>query len=166
MNKAHGDILRDAIEVMLHAHMDQKYGDRPFLEHPLSVAASIDEVDFETVVTALLHDTVEDSDVTLDHLRGLRIPENIVSAVELLTHEKAGAEEYFAYIRKIKNAPGRIGDIAREVKKADAKTNHRNCLYELQITDPVDEQEKWFKFAELAEKYEAVLAILYDRDFG
>ncbi|HET9678335.1 MAG TPA: HD domain-containing protein, partial [Solirubrobacterales bacterium] len=46
-------------------------GGMPYIEHPIRVAALLDEEGYgeETLAAALLHDVVEDSEATLDELR-------------------------------------------------------------------------------------------------
>ncbi|MHA6794898.1 RelA/SpoT family protein [Pseudonocardia bannensis] len=53
-----------------HAHQKRKSGD-PYITHPLAVATILAELGMDTItlVAALLHDTVEDTDYSLDRLR-------------------------------------------------------------------------------------------------
>ncbi|MFQ5523619.1 MAG: RelA/SpoT family protein [Acidimicrobiia bacterium] len=66
------DLITRAREVAAVAHQGQlrKTGD-PFITHPLAVALMLAEhgLDEATVAAALLHDTVEDTELTLDDLR-------------------------------------------------------------------------------------------------
>jgi GTP pyrophosphokinase len=66
------DLITRAYEVAAEAHEGQlrKTGD-PYISHPLAVALMLAEhgLDEATVAAALLHDTVEDTPVTLDDLR-------------------------------------------------------------------------------------------------
>jgi (p)ppGpp synthase/HD superfamily hydrolase len=67
-------LVRTALEKARAAHRGQiRNGSRgmPYVEHPVAVAALLDEHGFgeEAVAAALLHDVVEDSDTTLDELR-------------------------------------------------------------------------------------------------
>ncbi len=61
-------ILDRAYEVALKAHEDQmRASGAPYISHPLSVAIILAEdleMDFETIVSGLLHDVVEDSEMT------------------------------------------------------------------------------------------------------
>ena len=70
--KADLALLVGAYEVAEAKHEGQKRksGD-PYITHPLAVATILAELgmDTTTLVAALLHDTVEDTDYTLDHLR-------------------------------------------------------------------------------------------------
>ena len=85
----------------------------PYIFHPLHLAEQMeDEI---SCCAALLHDTVEDTAVTLDQLAQVFPPE-VVEAVRLLTHDPA--EDYFAYVRAIRDNP-----IAMKVKLADLAHN-------------------------------------------
>ncbi len=68
-----------------HGHQKRKSGD-PYFTHPLAVAAILTElkVDPATVITALLHDTVEDTDTTLDDIKRL-FGEEVASLVDGVT---------------------------------------------------------------------------------
>lgn len=85
----------------------------PYIFHPLHLAESMD--DEITCCAALLHDTVEDTDVTLEQLSAVFPPE-LVEAVRLLTHDPD--TDYFEYVRRIKANP-----IALKVKLADLAHN-------------------------------------------
>ena len=64
-------LLQSAYDVAeaKHAHQKRKSGD-PYITHPLAVATILAELgmDTTTLVAALLHDTVEDTDYSLDRL--------------------------------------------------------------------------------------------------
>ena len=85
----------------------------PYVFHPLHVAESMD--DEVSCCAALLHDVVEDTEVTLEDL-AKDFPAEVVEAVRLLTHDPQ--EDYFEYVRRIKNDP-----IAMKVKLADIAHN-------------------------------------------
>jgi len=106
--------LKRAIEIAREAHKGQKDkgGNDYFTSHIQTV---IDGVDSEKEkIVAALHDTVEDTEITLDDLRA-EFDEEIVSAVEVLTHR---GEPCFEYIEKIKTNP-----LAVAVKKSDLRSN-------------------------------------------
>ena len=68
-----------------HCGTTRKFGNTPYVAHPIAVAARLAELGFETdvVVAAVLHDTVEDTDATLDEIKsefGARVAE-LVSEV-------------------------------------------------------------------------------------
>ena len=64
--------IKHAIAFATKAHEHQKRrGGEPYIVHPIAVAQSlIDEfhADVDTVITGLLHDTVEDTEVTLEDI--------------------------------------------------------------------------------------------------
>jgi guanosine-3',5'-bis(diphosphate) 3'-pyrophosphohydrolase len=65
------DLIREAFELSAEAHAGQRrLGGGPYLRHPLAVAEILTQLrmDVPTIVAALLHDTVEDSDLTRDRL--------------------------------------------------------------------------------------------------
>ncbi|MBQ7098154.1 MAG: HD domain-containing protein [Oscillospiraceae bacterium] len=94
-----------------HGQMDK--GGVPYIFHPIHLAETMDD-EISTCV-ALLHDTVEDTDVTLEQL-AKEFPREIVEAVDLLTHRDG--VEYFDYVRAIKANP-----VAVKVKLADLAHN-------------------------------------------
>ena len=85
----------------------------PYIFHPLHLAESMD--DEISCCAALLHDTVEDTDVTLEQLAE-EFPAEVVEAVRLLTHMPG--TDYYDYVRSIKGHP-----VAMKVKLADLAHN-------------------------------------------
>lgn len=67
--------IRKAFEVSLEAHKDmRRKSGEPYIYHPLAVAKiAAEELGLDTlsIVCALLHDTVEDTDITLDDIQNL-----------------------------------------------------------------------------------------------
>jgi guanosine-3',5'-bis(diphosphate) 3'-pyrophosphohydrolase len=75
LEKGDKQLIRKAFNVALEAHKDmrRKTGE-PYIYHPIAVAQIVaEEIGLGTtsVVCALLHDTVEDTDITLDDIRGM-----------------------------------------------------------------------------------------------
>jgi (p)ppGpp synthase/HD superfamily hydrolase len=67
-------LVRSALEKARVAHQGQVRngsGGMPYVEHPVRVAALLDQHGYgeEVLAAALLHDVIEDSDTTLDELR-------------------------------------------------------------------------------------------------
>jgi guanosine-3',5'-bis(diphosphate) 3'-pyrophosphohydrolase len=67
--------IRKAFEVAVEAHKDmRRKSGEPYIYHPLAVAKiAAEEIGLDTtsIVCALLHDTVEDTDITLDDVQNL-----------------------------------------------------------------------------------------------
>ena len=78
------------------------------------MAELLDSLELKTI--AILHDTIEDTDVTAEYLLEKGIPKHIVEAVQLLT--KPEDEEYESYLRRVKENP-----LAKRVKLADLANN-------------------------------------------
>jgi len=108
-------LLEKAIDIALRAHAGQKGKDgSPYVLHPLRIMSRM-HTDSERI-TAVLHDVVEDSDITLDDLRAAGFPDEILTAVQLLTHEDGIS--YDAYVERLKPHP-----LARKIKLADLEDN-------------------------------------------
>jgi (p)ppGpp synthase/HD superfamily hydrolase len=107
--------LEDAILLAVQAHRGQldRVG-QPYILHPLRVMQRV-ETDHERMA-AVLHDVVEDTPHTLDELRALGYPEEVVRAVGHLT--RRADESYDALIERAAQDP-----IARRVKLADLEEN-------------------------------------------
>ena len=103
-----------AMNLAYHAHHGQfDKGGVPYIFHPIHLAEEKDD-EISTCV-ALLHDTVEDTAVTLEELEK-EFPAEVVNAVRLLTHGED--VDYFDYVRAIRQNP-----IAVKVKLADLRHN-------------------------------------------
>lgn len=120
----------------------------PYIYHPYHIAEQMENE--YTVCAALLHDTVEDTFVTLNDLSGI-FPSEIVRAVGLLTHEDH--VPYIEYIRRIKSDP-----IAKAVKIADLRHNSDQTRFAGAMN--VNEN----KLRQLREKYENALELLLAED--
>ena len=135
-----------AIRIMFDAHKEQtdKSG-VPYVFHPFHLAEQMQ--DEKTTIAALLHDTIEDTDITAEYLLAQGFDKDIVAAVVLLTHNDD--ESYLDYVRRVKADP-----IARAVKLADLK--HNSDLSRLEKVTPKD--------IERCEKYKKAINILKSED--
>lgn len=113
----------------------------PYIFHPIHLAEQMQ--DEYTTCVALLHDVVEDTDVTLEELAKVFPPE-VVEAVRLMTHGKD--EPYLDYVRRIKENP-----IAKVVKLADLRHNSD----ESRMPDVNTEKLLYYR-----KKYAAAFAVL------
>ncbi|MEU4051268.1 HD domain-containing protein [Streptomyces olivaceus] len=76
----------DAFAAEAHAGQVDKIG-VPYIEHVRAVAAGLAPFGGELVMAGLLHDVIEDTDVTAERLREEGVPERVVSAVEAVTNQ-------------------------------------------------------------------------------
>lgn len=109
------NMTKKALKLCFDVHKEQvdKSG-LPYVFHPFHLAEQMETED--TTIVALLHDVVEDSELTLDDLRQMGFGDAVIAALALLTHDPA--VEYMDYVRAIKDNP-----IARAVKLADLRHN-------------------------------------------
>ena len=107
--------LEKAIEIAARAHTGQvdKAG-QPYILHPIQVMLRVQGEDAR--IAAVLHDVVEDSEVTIDDLRVEGFSGVVLEAVAALTKQK-GETRIDAAFRAANN------EIARIVKLADNAEN-------------------------------------------
>ncbi len=109
------EMTKKAIRFAFCAHAGQM--DRsgiPYIMHPIHLAEQMSSED--ACVVAMLHDVLEDTDVTLEELRAEGFTETQLTALQLLTHDEA--VPYMDYIRNLKE-----NELARTVKLADLAHN-------------------------------------------
>lgn len=132
------DMTRKAMKLAFAVHKEQvdKTG-VPYIYHPIHLAEQMP--DENTVCVALLHDVVEDGEVTLEDLEREGFPREVVTAIGLLTH--GDDVPYMEYVAKIKADP-----LARAVKLADL--SHNSDLTRLpRVTKRDRERTKKYKAA-------------------
>lgn len=107
----------------VHAGTLDRYG-QPLLDHVRRVAAQSPP---EARAVAWLHEAFECSDLEPQDLRAAGLAEAQVRAIELLTRTPSGdPAEYEAHVHRIAQAPGRAGELARAVKRADLRDRLRH----------------------------------------
>ena len=103
LSEADRAVLHRAYLVAEQAHTGQfRLSGEPYVEHPVAAAVLLSELrlDAETLAAALLHDTVEDTEVTLEEIRGefgepiARLVEGVtkLGKIHVHTQEQAQAE--------------------------------------------------------------------------
>ncbi len=109
--------LEEAIALAVKVHQGQvdKYG-RPYILHPLRVMFRL-ESEVEQIV-GILHDVVEDSEVTFDDLRRMGYSEEIIEALDGVTKRDDEEQAYEKFVARSQQNP-----IARRVKLADLEDN-------------------------------------------
>ena len=119
------DLIR-AIQLAQQYHGEQSdKGGQPFIGHPLRVMAKVSIAkiglgDLRTrqdlLMIAVMHDLVEDTEVTLGDLINLGFSERVVIAVDALT--RRDNESYWQYLERVK-----VNPLAVIVKLADLEDN-------------------------------------------
>ena len=135
---------KKALKLCFEAHKEQldKSG-MPYVFHPFHLAEQMETE--ETVIVALLHDVVEDTDYTLADLAKMGFSQAVVDAVGLMTH--AEGVEYMDYVAAIKPNP-----IARAVKLADLRHNSDLTRFAVVSEKILARKEKYQKAIDLLEK--------------
>jgi (p)ppGpp synthase/HD superfamily hydrolase len=107
--------VEKALKLALEIHTGQvdKAG-KPYILHPLRLMSKFSTDD--EMITALMHDDVEDGDITLADLEELGFNKYVVSAIDCLT--KRDNESYEAFISRINQ-----NSLAKKIKIEDLKDN-------------------------------------------
>ncbi len=115
MEKSLEEQLEEAIKLASIKHYEQRdKSNKPYIFHLLYVMNNLD--DLKAKIVGVLHDILEDTDITRNDLLNFGFSEEIIHSVEVLT--KAKNQEYMEYIEKIKG-----DNVARKVKLIDLKHN-------------------------------------------
>ena len=119
------ETTKKALKICFDAHKEQKdKSGIPYVFHPFHLAEQMkDEV---TTVVALLHDVIEDTNMTLKDLKDKGFSKEVLDALVLLTHNPD--ENYMDYVKRIKANP-----VAKAVKLADL--THNSDLSRLDVVD-------------------------------
>ena len=137
-------LTKKALKICFEAHKDQKdKSGLPYVFHPFHLAEQMETE--EEICTALLHDVLEDSSVTLEDLRKAGMPETVLEALQLLTHDDA--VPYMTYVENLKAHP-----IARKVKLADLSHNSDGARLDVITEKDRKRMEKYKKARKVLEE--------------
>jgi len=123
-------MIKTAMKIAFDAHKEQvdKVG-LPYIYHPIHLAEQMD--DEVSICVALLHDVVEDTNISFEDLIEQGISNEVIITLRLLSHDNE--VQYMDYIQNIKNS----GDVvAISIKLADLK--HNSDISRLDIVDERD----------------------------
>ena len=81
-----------------HWEQRDKAGKR-YIWHPIHVMLKVKG--YNEKIVALLHDIVEDTDVTILDLKNLKFSKEVIEAVDVISKKKG--QEYFSYLELVKN---------------------------------------------------------------
>lgn len=117
------NLLDKVREVLFEKFRDKTdRGGYPYIEHLFRVAEEAEAIQVGSYLTGLLHDAVEDTDLTADDLYLLGVPKTVIDRVSVLT--KLENESYELYIKWLKNYVRRHKDkVILAVKIADLNDN-------------------------------------------
>lgn len=140
--------LASAIDFATKKHAGQKRkSGEPYITHPLSVAAKLIDwnMDIDTVIAGVLHDTVEDTDATLSEIESLfgRDISFLVDGVTKVSQARAGMRDLDSYLPVTKDNLAKlliaVGEDVRVIiiKLADRLHN----MHTLQHMSPEKQQK-------------------------
>lgn len=118
MTKGEIKVIDRAIEIAVREHSGQidKSG-MPYILHPMRVMWGVSNYGVKAMAVAILHDVVEDCDITIEDLRVEPLFDtDIIDAIDALT--KRTGEKYENYLARVKEFP-----ISVAVKQTDIKDN-------------------------------------------
>ena len=142
-------MLNKAIEIAAKAHTGQvDKGGNPYIFHPLRVMMNYcDDNDEMAQICAVLHDVIEDTNITLDDLRKDGFSEEVITALDCLT--KRNGESYDDFISRIVT-----NKLACKVKRGDLADN----MDLTRIANPTAKDEERFKrYREAADRIDEAL---------
>ena len=137
-------LTKKAINLIYEKHNGQvdKAG-LPYVLHPVHVAESMDD-ELSTTV-ALLHDIVEDTDMTFEELLKEGFPLEVVETLKYLTHEDN--VDYYEYIKNIST-----NAVATKVKLSDLKHNSDLSRLDVVTERDIDRANKYKSCIEYLEQ--------------
>ncbi|MFB5759006.1 GTP pyrophosphokinase [Paenibacillus medicaginis] len=122
--------LEKAISIAVNAHFGQvDKGGNPYLLHPLRVMRKLYTEDEKIV--GVLHDVIEDTDITIDDLKREGFSKEITDAIFALTRQEG--ESYMGFIHRLKT-----NELARTIKIVDIEDN----IVLSRIPEPTDTDYK------------------------
>ena len=109
------NIVEKALSIALEAHTGQvDKADQPYILHPIRLMLHM-ETENE-MAAALLHDVIEDTSMTYDHLLKNGMPQSVIDILKHIT--KIDGESYDTFIDRVSK-----NDSARKIKIEDIKDN-------------------------------------------
>lgn len=138
-----------AVAIATHAGQADK-GGAPYIGHVERVAAAVGAHGPDAVMTALLHDVVEDGELGLPELEAMGVSPQVLSAVDAVT--KRPGEPYLDAVGRAAAHPlGRVVKLADNADNADEER--------LAVLDPAEAER-------LRRKYELARAVLMGPDIS
>ena len=111
--------LEKAIQIATDGHVGQeRFDGSPYINHPLRVMRTLQNQGHSerAQIVGVLHDSVEDTDVTFEMLREEGFEDDVILPLELLT--KQDGDDYEMYVQRLS-----VNACSRAVKKADLFDN-------------------------------------------
>jgi GTP diphosphokinase / guanosine-3',5'-bis(diphosphate) 3'-diphosphatase len=143
--------LFDALAFAAHKHRDQRRKDAhasPYINHPIALAHLLSVeggvTDTHTLVAAVLHDTIEDTETTYDELRE-RFGKVVADVVAEVTDDKVLPKDERKRLQVV-HAPHKSRRAAL-VKLADKTWNLRDMADNPPVGWPLERRREYFDWA-------------------
>ena len=104
-----------ALAAKVHENQTDK-GGKPYILHPIRMMMRLRTDDEELMSIAILHDVVEDSDITVKDLYNMGFSDRVIFGVASLT--RAVGEDYDTFIKRCAMCPD-----AKLIKREDLRDN-------------------------------------------
>ena len=171
MNHQELSLLVKATSFAAQKHKDQRRKDdasSPYINHPVALADVLVHeagiIDLQTIVAALLHDTIEDTQTTPEEIE-LHFGATIRSVVEEVSDDKSLGKQACKQMQIVK-APG-LSSRARAVKLADKICNLRDVVVNPPSGWQLERRQAYFDWAKRVidglRGEHAVLETLFDQ---
>jgi (p)ppGpp synthase/HD superfamily hydrolase len=144
--------LLRALEFSAAKHRDQRRKDRessPYINHPIEVASLLANLggvsDITTLVAAILHDTIEDTETNGEELEA-----HFGREVRLLVEEMSDNKRLLKAERKrlqIEHAPS-LSERAKRIKLADKICNVRDVAHHPPASWPIERRREYLDWTE------------------
>lgn len=136
--------LEKALQIAVNAHLGQKdKAGKPYIFHPLRVMNQVATTDEKIV--AILHDVLEDTNLTSPDLLKEGIPAYLVDAIVSLSKDEK--ETYEEFIRRVS-----WNQIAVAVKIADIKDNLDVSRLSVIVEEDINRLKRYLKALEFLGK--------------
>ena len=137
------DLIGKAMALAARVHRGQRYGPHPYLFHLMQVVANLERFGVsnpDLEAAAWLHDAVEDTDLTLEDVRGA-LSARVAELVDAVTVEDGPNRKtrYAKTYPKIKATPGavalKLADRIANVEHSWATRDSRLFMYQREYRD-------------------------------
>lgn len=131
------NLIEKAEQIAISAHKGQtrKDGKTPYIEHPTKVAKKLSQHNFrdEVIAAAFVHDVLEDTDFSEEHLRK-ELGEEVLAIVKTVSENKSlpWKERKEGYVEQVRNG----SEEAKAVSIADKIHNASNILSDYNKSGP------------------------------
>jgi len=145
--KADFDLIRRAYVFGAEAHKEQRrLSGVPYISHPLAVAYILTQLkmDVMTITSALLHDTIEDTEATREELEQ-QFGTDVAGLVVEVTDDKSLPKETRKALQ-VQNA-GKKSARAQTLKLADKISNLRSILASPPVDWSLQRRRQYFEWA-------------------